>query len=211
MTKAYSSPDDNGGRCESCNRPESVYEPQSGVKVLLGGGIGWSTMYLCPSCVKERHARKLAATAAETAPTPTPAEAPEVEVPVCEDCDRPTCLMLKLGPRPVWISPPGHPSDSMWAFRAYRDADNQWERDRMAAWDDCDAHKIDWRSKYKDLEAAVKDPDHPGTKALDAIAEICGCPEWEYPAQVVRDVLDLKARCLTAERALASIQKLVSA
>jgi len=29
------------------------------------------------------------------------------------------------------------------------------------------------------------------TKALDAIARICGCSEWEYPEQVVRDVQKL--------------------
>lgn len=26
------------------------------------------------------------------------------------------------------------------------------------------------------------------TKALDAIAKLCGCPQWDYPGQVVRDV-----------------------
>ena len=30
-------------------------------------------------------------------------------------------------------------------------------------------------------------------EALDAIAEICGCPHWEYPGQVVRDVKSLRA------------------
>ena len=30
--------------------------------------------------------------------------------------------------------------------------------------------------------------------ALDAIAKICGCPDWDYPGQLVRDVQDLKNR-----------------
>ena len=30
--------------------------------------------------------------------------------------------------------------------------------------------------------------------AFDEIAEICGCRVWEYPGQVVRDVLELKKR-----------------
>lgn len=29
----------------------------------------------------------------------------------------------------------------------------------------------------------------PSTKALDRIAEICGVPDWNYPGQVVNDVL----------------------
>ena len=30
--------------------------------------------------------------------------------------------------------------------------------------------------------------DDAATKALDAIAKLCGCPEWGYPGQIVRDV-----------------------
>lgn len=58
MTKAYSTLGDNGGRCEGCDRPESVHESQSKVDVLLGGGLGWGTMWLCNKCFKEREARK---------------------------------------------------------------------------------------------------------------------------------------------------------
>ena len=43
--------------------------------------------------------------------------------------------------------------------------------------------------------AAAESIDAPdaATAALDAIAALCGCPEWEYPGQVVRDVEALKA------------------
>jgi hypothetical protein len=30
--------------------------------------------------------------------------------------------------------------------------------------------------------------------ALNEIAHLCGCPDWDYPGQVVRDVEDLKKR-----------------
>ena len=32
------------------------------------------------------------------------------------------------------------------------------------------------------------DVGNAATEALDAIAKLCGCPTWEYPGQVVRDV-----------------------
>lgn len=57
MTKAHSSIDDNGGRCESCDRPESAHEPQSTYPVRLGGGLGLGTMWLCPTCLKEHQER----------------------------------------------------------------------------------------------------------------------------------------------------------
>lgn len=31
-------------------------------------------------------------------------------------------------------------------------------------------------------------------QALDDIAAICGCPHWDYPGQVVRDVAEMKER-----------------
>lgn len=34
----------------------------------------------------------------------------------------------------------------------------------------------------------------------DKIAALCGCPQWEYPGQVVRDVELLKKRAEAAER-----------
>ena len=62
MSNRYSMPDENGGRCEGCNRPESVYEMQTTVPVIPGGGWGIGstcsgTMYLCPSCMKEHQER----------------------------------------------------------------------------------------------------------------------------------------------------------
>jgi len=57
MTKSGLDIADNGGRCESCDSPESVYEMQTGYPVLLGGGIGWGKMWLCPNCLKEHRTR----------------------------------------------------------------------------------------------------------------------------------------------------------
>ena len=65
MSEAKARPEDNAGRCEGCNRPESAYETQTAVPVMLGGGWGpgatcEGSMWLCPSCLKEyreRHAK----------------------------------------------------------------------------------------------------------------------------------------------------------
>lgn len=59
MSNARSYLDENGGRCEGCSEPGSEYRTQTAAPVLLGGGIGWGTMYLCPKCADaycERHA-----------------------------------------------------------------------------------------------------------------------------------------------------------
>jgi hypoxanthine phosphoribosyltransferase len=66
MTKAHSDIGDNGGRCEKCDRPESVYELQRTHPVYLAGGLGWGTMWLCPSCYKETSDEP------RNAPTPSP-------------------------------------------------------------------------------------------------------------------------------------------
>lgn len=58
MTKAHSEPGDNGGRCEGCNRPETEFQTQVTWPVLLGGGLGWGTMWLCAACVAERGERR---------------------------------------------------------------------------------------------------------------------------------------------------------
>lgn len=50
MTKAHSEPDDNGGRCESCNRPETIHQTQQTYPIMLGGGLGLGTLWLCPNC-----------------------------------------------------------------------------------------------------------------------------------------------------------------
>lgn len=57
MTSARSEIDDNGGRCESCDRPESIHMAQTTYPVLLGGEIGWGTMWLCPDCLKKHKER----------------------------------------------------------------------------------------------------------------------------------------------------------
>lgn len=53
------SPTCNGGRCEVCNSDKSRSEMQTGVAVDFGMH-GTATMYLCPSCLKDRTARKTA-------------------------------------------------------------------------------------------------------------------------------------------------------
>ena len=42
-------------------------------------------------------------------------------------------------------------------------------------------------------DAGREQPDTPTETALDAIAALCGCPEWHYPGQLVRDVAALLA------------------
>lgn len=39
-----------------------------------------------------------------------------------------------------------------------------------------------------DLQLQVDAHNDASTPAFDEIAKLCGCPEWEYPGQVVRDV-----------------------
>ncbi len=50
MTKAYSEAGDNGGRCERCNDPSTINQAQDAVPVLLGGGLGTGSMWLCRGC-----------------------------------------------------------------------------------------------------------------------------------------------------------------
>ena len=40
-------------------------------------------------------------------------------------------------------------------------------------------------------DEAARDVSDAATLAFDEIAAACGCPSWEYPGQVVRDVLGL--------------------
>lgn len=53
------------------------------------------------------------------------------------------------------------------------------------------------RARVKRAEAQLE--DSAARNALDKIAELCGCPEWDYPGQLVRDVEALKARAMRAE------------
>lgn len=43
-------------------------------------------------------------------------------------------------------------------------------------------------AKYRDLELCLDAHEDASTPAFDEIAALCGCPEWEYPGQVIRDV-----------------------
>lgn len=56
MTKVRSELSDNDGKCELCNRTESRNEQQLAHPVLLGGGLGWGTMWLCYSCLRKKQA-----------------------------------------------------------------------------------------------------------------------------------------------------------
>ena len=53
MTKPYSMPDDNGGRCESCDDPATVYQKQNKYPVMLGGGMGMGTTWKCRKCAEQ--------------------------------------------------------------------------------------------------------------------------------------------------------------
>jgi hypothetical protein len=51
-----------------------------------------------------------------------------------------------------------------------------------------------------DLALAGYEPkSNAATEALDAIAKLCGCEQWQYPGQVVRDVESLRARLAEVE------------
>ena len=63
MTKAYSEAGDNGGRCESCNQPETELQTQQTYPVKLADGSGGyvhGTMWLCPACFREHQERDAA-------------------------------------------------------------------------------------------------------------------------------------------------------
>ncbi len=52
-------------------------------------------------------------------------------------------------------------------------------------------------AKDKEAMAALglhTDDRDASTIAFDEIASLCGCPGWEYPGQIVRDVRELVAR-----------------
>ena len=57
MTEARSYVDNNGGLCESCNESATRDQAQQSYPVLLGGGMGWGTMWLCPKCLAEHRVR----------------------------------------------------------------------------------------------------------------------------------------------------------
>lgn len=64
MTKPWSEPGDNGGRCESCDLPETVGLEQQACPVKLADGTGgftWGTLWLCPTCKATRAAREACA------------------------------------------------------------------------------------------------------------------------------------------------------
>lgn len=53
--------------------------------------------------------------------------------------------------------------------------------------------KLEAAEKERDeLRDQLEDKGCAATEAFDAIAETCGCKDWEYPGQIVRDVEGLK-------------------
>ena len=56
MTKAHSEVGDNNGLCELCDRGDGG--AQMAVPILLGGGMGWGTMWMCAQCRDKRKARQ---------------------------------------------------------------------------------------------------------------------------------------------------------
>lgn len=58
---------------------------------------------------------------------------------------------------------------------------------------------LSFRDRIGPLQA-VAEGSAPASDALDAIAKACGCPEWEYPGQVVRDVKALAAELVAARK-----------
>jgi len=61
MTKPWSTPTDNAGRCEGCDRPETVHMAQVAAPLIMTDGNGGTvkgTMWLCPDCMKKRNDRE---------------------------------------------------------------------------------------------------------------------------------------------------------
>lgn len=56
--------------------------------------------------------------------------------------------------------------------------------------------------RTKLAEAEARADSTAADDAFDAIAVLCGCPEWHYPGQIVRDVEMLKSRAEAAEKKL---------
>jgi len=52
VTKPYSTAGDDGGRCESCYDPATIYQSQVKCPVMLGGGMGMGTMWKCRKCAE---------------------------------------------------------------------------------------------------------------------------------------------------------------
>jgi hypothetical protein len=57
---------------------------------------------------------------------------------------------------------------------------------------------------------AVLEADVAASNAVfDEIAKICGCAQWDYPGQIVRDVRSLAERAEKAEQECVRLGKLV--
>lgn len=58
---------------------------------------------------------------------------------------------------------------------------------------------------HRDVRAIVAGHALASEEALDAIASLCGCPQWDYPGQVVRDVRHLVEEHRQAKDELAKL------
>lgn len=71
--------------------------------------------------------------------------------------------------------------------------------------EECGCHRWIWAETL--LGMPERDASGAGSaadKAFNAIAKLCGCPEWDYPGQIVRDVQLLADRLAVAERVRAA-------
>ena len=85
---------DNGGRCEGCDREETIYLPQMTESFFQGAGLenGWVTKWLCPDCMAKH---------STTCPA-CYAGARMVECPICGGRGRgPEIIRQVRGPSPV--------------------------------------------------------------------------------------------------------------
>ena len=60
MTKPWSEPGDNEGRCEACDDPSTVGQAQEAYPLKMADGYGGfvnGTLWLCPTCLRSRQER----------------------------------------------------------------------------------------------------------------------------------------------------------
>lgn len=75
----------------------------------------------------------------------------------------------------------------------------------------CPAGQWQENTRHVRLELEQARDDSAAVDAFDKIAELCGCPEWEYPGQLVRDVEALAAKRDSYRAALRDVKRQVEA
>ena len=125
----------------------------------------------------------------------------------CKNCGRKSCLVPALQlQHDAAYSLAFDASTVLWdavgtdrldtALRESRGARRTWEATKAQldeAQVDCKAHTVDWYAMAAEWRSQLDAYRTAADGALDDIAAACGCAHWEYPGQVVRDVLALKA------------------